>query len=136
MLYDLLKKIRTTLLNDATIATQVGTNIAVTEMPYPRVTKQITLRKSDGKSDSIITIVNPTVFITVWVKQKEVTEPYKTCREICDKVIDLLNRKGESLNESDLKVNQIVKTDCSLRYDESEEYWIGVIIFDCFTNES
>jgi hypothetical protein len=136
MLYDILKKIRTVLLNDPTIAGHVGTNIAVQEMPYARVAKQITLRKSDGKSDSIVTIVNPTIFITVWIKQKEVTEPYKICREICDKIIDLLNRKGESLNESGLKVNQIVKTDCSLRYDESEEYWVGVLIFDAFTNES
>ena len=136
MNYDILKKIRTVLLNDPTIAGHVGTNIAVQEMPYPRTAKQITLRKSDGKSDSIVTIVNPTIFITVWIKQKEVTEPYKICREICDKIIDLLNRKGESLNESGLKVNQIVKTDCSLRYDESEEYWVGVLIFDAYTNES
>jgi len=135
MTYDLIKKIRTVLLNDATISSHVGTNIAVTEMPYARVAKQITLRKSDGKSNSIVTIVNPTIFITVWIKQKDTTEPYKTCREICDKIIDLLNRKGETLNESDLKINQIIKTDCSLRYDESEEYWVGVLVFDAYTNE-
>lgn len=135
MVKDFLKTIRAILINDATIQSYVGSHIRISELPKARLTKQITLRKDYGISDSIIKIVNPTLFITVWIKQKENTEPYKLCADVVERIIDLLNRKGESLNDGDLIINQIVKTDSSIRYNESEEYWAGIIIFDVVTND-
>jgi len=133
--YDLLKKVRTKLMNDSTITAAVGTNVRVTELPEPKVSKQITIRKEYGRSEAVLNACNPTLFVTVWVLQKENTEPYSICASIVDRVIDLLNRKGNSFNESTLEVNQIKKTDASIRYDDSQEYWVGSIIFDVVTNE-
>ncbi len=135
MSYDILKKVRKVLKDDATISAAVGTNVRVAEQPVPRVAKQITLRKSYGKSNSILNSTNPTIFVNVWVLQKETSEPYKACADIVERVLALLNRKGESLNESTLVVNQMVKTDCTIKYDDSQEYWVGAIVFDAVTNE-
>jgi hypothetical protein len=135
MKYDILKKLRAILLADPTIASHVGTNIKVRELPVTRVGKQITLRKTFGTSDSIIPLCRPDVFISVWVKQKEVTEPYKVTTEIVEKIIDLLNRKGESLNINDLIVNQIVRVDADISYNDEEEYWIGMIHLECVIND-
>lgn len=135
MVYDILKKVRAVLLADTAITNVVGQNIKVGDQPVARATKQITLRKSYGTSNSIIQAGNPTVFITVWIKQKDSEEPYKDCATVVDRIITLFNRKGSSLNTSDLEVNQMVKVDASITYNDEQEMFVGVIIFDTVHNE-
>ena len=135
MRYDILKKIRAVLVADTTIHTYVGDNITVNKLPKSKIAKQITIRKAYGKSNSIVPICTQDVYIEVWVQQKEVTEPYKTCVEIIERIIDLLNRKGETLNPGDLIINQIVRTDAEVDYDESQEYWNGTIVLECTTSD-
>jgi len=135
MLKDILIILRDILLADTTIKGYVGQNISVKSLPNTRLSKQITLRKSYGKSNSIITATNSTIFITIWVKQKDVEEPYKTCADIAHRVIDLFNRKGSSLNSSDLIVNQVVKTDAEINYSDEGEYWFCTIVFEVVHNE-
>jgi len=135
MKYDILKTIRTTLLNDATITSHVGVNVSVRKLPNRKVTKQITLRKTAGPSNSIICSRTQTVYISVWVLQKDIAEPYKECVEIVERVTDLFNRKGESLNTGDLIINQITNMDSEIDYDETLEYWFGIIILECVTND-
>lgn len=122
--------------SDPTISSQVGTHVAVRETPAVRVAKQITLRKSYGRSNSILHATNCSVYVTVWVKNKDVTEPFKSCSTIVNAVISLFNRKGETtLNSGTLVVNQLVKTDADISYDDGNEYWTGVIIFEAVHNE-
>jgi hypothetical protein len=135
MRYDILKKIRSTLVADTTIHTYVGDNITVNKLPKSKIAKQITIRKIYSKSDSILPACAQDIYIEVWVQQKEVTEPYKTCVEIVEKIIDIFNRKGETLNTGDLIINQIVRTSAEVDYDESQEYWTGSIVLECTTND-
>lgn len=135
MKYDILKKIRAILVSDATIHTYVVDNIFVRKLPKAKITKQITLRKGYGSSNSIIPLCTHDVYISVWVQQKEVAEPYKVCAEITERVVDLFNRKGETLNVSDLVINQITRTDAEIDYDEDQEYWSSTIILACTTND-
>ncbi len=135
MKYDILKKIRSVLVTDTTIHTYVGDNISVRKLPKSKITKQITIRKGYGKSDSIIPSCTHDVYISVWIQQKEVSEPYKTCVAIVERIIDLFNRKGETLNTNDLVINQITRTDAEIDYDEDQEYWNGTIILECVTND-
>jgi len=133
--YDLLKKIRSTLLADSLISEKVGNNVRVAKQPVCKSAIQITLKRNYGKSNSIIPATNFPLFVSIWVKQQEVVEPYSICALLVEKVIDLLNRKGVSLNEEDLEVNQVVKTDADIQYDEEQERWVGIVIFDVVTNE-
>ena len=138
---DILIVLRSILLADPIISGYVGINVRVKDLPKKRTLRQITLRKSYGKSNSIITLVNPTVFITTWIREKEkeeVTEndqPYQTCANIVHKIIDLFNRKGESLNSGDLIINQMVKVDAEIYFNDSKKEYIGVVTFDIVTND-
>jgi hypothetical protein len=133
---DILIVIRDILKADATILTYItAADIKVADLPESRKSKQITLREDYGKSNSIITSANPTVFVTVWVKEKDNAEPYKTCSTIVRRAIDLLNRKGTTLNSGDLIINQITKTDASIKFDSELRCQVGVIVFDCVTND-
>jgi|GEM_PF-6934112 len=135
MRYDILKKVKSVLVADATIHTYVADDIRVRDLPLPKIPKQITIRKTFGTSNSIIPACDCTVYITVWVKQKEVTEPYKMTTQITERINDLFNRKGESLNESDLIVNQMKRTDAEISYTDDQEYWTSTIILECVTND-
>ena len=135
MIKDVLIVFRNTMLNDSTITSLVSTNVRVREQPKKRVAKQITLRKNYGISNSILDSANPTIFVTVWVKEKEEEEPYKVCATLVHRILDLFNRKGESLNSDNLIVNQIVKTDAEIFFDDEQKLWTGVITFDVVTND-
>ena len=133
---DLLKIIRARLLEDTTIAAQVGQNIAVKDLPNDRVPKQITLKKTYGRSNSILTATNCNLYITVWVKNKDVDEPYKITATILEAVIDSLNRKGKvTLTDNDLQINQVIKTDAEINYDDEKERWVGTIVFEVVHDE-
>jgi len=135
--YDLTIKIRSYLLSDTTLKNMLSSSssVRVTELPKEGEDKQITIRKSWGKSDSIILSTVSTLHIFVWVRQKKVDEPYKNCVQIVERVLELLNRKGSSLNESTLIVNQITKTSADITFDEGQEYWVGTVILEVITNE-
>ena len=136
MVKDILIVIRDIIKADSTILTYVSAaDVKVADLPETRKSKQITLREDYGKSNSIIPLANPTIFVTVWVKEKDNAEPYKTCATIVRRVIALLNRKGETLNSSDLIINQITKTDASIKFDSELSCQVGTIVFDCITND-
>ncbi len=132
---DLIVKVREELLANAYIKSFVSTHIEVRELPNTRVDKQITLRETEGPSNSIIPVTERTIYVTVWVKQKDNSEPYKTCKQIMGAVKDVLNRRGEDFNKNDLRVNQIVKASAEIYYDAESEYFVGPLVFNCITNE-
>ena len=135
--YDLTAKIRSYLKADATLVALLSSanDVRVTELPKDGVDKQITIRKSWGKSDSILPAAFSTIHVFVWVRQKKVSEPYKTCVSIVNRVVELLNRKGTTLNQSTLEVHQMVKTSAEISFDEEQQYHVGTIIFEVITNE-
>lgn len=132
---DVLTIIRTKLLANSAITAIVGSNIGVRKRPIAKANAQITMRKTFGVSNSILPATRHDIFIDIWVLQKSVTEPYKTTTTLVEKILDVLNRMGESLNSENRVVNQIVKTDAEIDYTEDNEYWHGMINFECVTNE-
>ena len=134
---DIATKVRAVLQADTTLTAMLtsSNDIRVSELPVSKVNKQITIRQTLGRSDSILHATMSTLFIFVWVKQKEVSEPYKTTAQIMRRVVALLNRQGRSLDDSPLEIHQIVKTDGQIMFDEDQERWIGTLVFDVVTNE-
>ena len=136
MIYDYLKKVRAVLNTDATIIAAIGANnVRVRELPFRKIPKQITLKSIVGNSNSIIPSAEATLYVYVWISQKESSTPYITARQISERVVDLLNRKGESFNTSDLILNQLWKNSMETYYDEPTEYWVSVISFRVVTND-
>ena len=132
---DLIKTIRANLVADTDITDLVSAvNIRVHDNPVNTATKQILLEETFGKSDSVLNVESG--IFTIWVYVRDsVDEPYKTLKQIKTAVLSCLDKKNESLKDSDSFVRHFVKSSGEPIHSNGERYWMATLVFDYIVGE-
>jgi len=127
---DIAKTIRTHLINSATITgiVDVG-NIFVSNSPKAKATKQIVIKEIPGPSNSVLDLEQGNLNLIVVVDGDKVSEPYAETKTIVEAILDLLNKKNETLLDTDSAMRWLVKSGVDYIYNQDEYYWMAVITF-------
>lgn len=121
--------IRGHLIGDAGIIAEVSTsNIFIHNSPKPKATKQIVIKDIPGPSNSVLDLEQGEIQLMIIVDET-ISGPYAKVREITELVLDLLNKKNETLIDSNSKMRWFVKTGADYIYSQAEYYWMGLITF-------
>jgi len=127
---ELLKTIRDKLISTAAVTTLVSaSDIRVRDMPLSRTNKQIILSETLGDSHSTLEAESGTFTIIIYVKDT-VIEAYSILKQIIAVVLDTLDKKNETLADSNAYIREFRKTDGEPVHNDSEEFWMCPIVFD------
>ena len=123
---DLLKFVRDTLKDDATIKSYCGdparifmaykpvTNVAGTSYP------QITMNATDGATDSVANTCDPTLYIDIWAKTVlGVSGGATTAKLIAKRIYQLLDPVGDLTG--DVKIYQIWRNSSALIFEDDTQ---------------
>lgn len=126
---DVAKTIRGHLIGSATITNLVSTdNIFISNSPKSKAAKQIIIKEIPGASNSVLDLEQGNMNIMV-VVDDTVSESYKSLKEIVDSILDLLNKKNETLLDTDSAMRWFVKSGVDYIYNQDEYYRMAVITF-------
>jgi len=132
---ELIKTIRNKLIGTAAVTALVDvSDIRVQGMPLKRTDKQIILRETLGDSHSTLAVERGTFTILIYVKDN-VVEAYSVLKQIIKVVLVTLDKKNETLVDSDAYVRLFRKTDGEPVHNDKEEYWVCPIVFDTVIGE-
>jgi len=132
---ELIKTIRARLIADPTVSSLVPANdIRVHNMPLDTSTKQILLQETLGRSEITLDADLGIFTILVYVKDS-IDEPYEELKEITQAILSVLDRKNETLKDSNSFVRFFVKTSGDFVHNNDERYWMCEMVFDYVTGE-
>lgn len=132
---EILKTIRAKLLANGDLTTLLGGNfIYIKNVPLTRINKYITLGETFGNSESILEATRG-IFTIVTHVSDSVPEPYATIREIAVKILEILNKKNETLTDGNTTVWWFKKTDAESVYDNGSKSWMLPMVFDFVATE-
>lgn len=132
---DLLATIRANLIADTNVTDLVSaTDIRIESNPVGTSNKEILLKETLGKSDIKLDANSGIFTILVYVKDS-VDESYETLKAITLAVLVCLDKKQETLKDSDSFVRFFVKASGDFAHNSKENYWMANIIFDYVVGE-
>lgn len=133
---EILITVRNKLLLNSDLTSLLGGNYIYTKnVPLTRVNKYIVLKESFGKSEVVLHATKG-IFTAVVYISDSVNEPYRIIREIGTKILEILNRKNETLTDANTTIWFFVKIDAEPVYDNSNKSWMLPMTFDFVASEN
>ena len=132
---ELLKTIRDRLVGTVAVTNLVpASDIRVQDIAITRTGKQIILMETLGDSHSTLEADSGTFTIIVYVKDT-VVEAYSILKQIIAAVLDTVDKKNETLADSNAYVRLFIKVDGEPVHNDKEEFWMCPIVFNTVVGE-
>jgi hypothetical protein len=131
---DLLKFVRDTLKDDATIKSYLGDPARIYLAYKPVIDSagdsypQITMNTTDGATDSVCNTCDPALSIDIWSKNSPGVGGATTAKLIAKRIYQLLDPTSDLV--SSIKIYQIWKNSSTLIYEDDTEVWHHSILFN------
>lgn len=110
--------------------------------PVGNTYPQIGLHMDEGQSEMVFPAAHFRLYISVYVKKVEETEPYTVTRKLVKRINELVNRKASSLSEIDvvantgLRVAKCLKDGGFVNFDKETGIYLADIMYACVISEN